>query len=651
MAEMTTNEEDDRHIKFYGLHDLATSFQAAEAAELIANFDPEHTHHTLTTVIELHNARRYIEVGAIPVSYSANEREQLQQRIATAQRTIGTFFSQLDDTKLAELTGPLPYDYYSDLLELFERNKAYDRCTPAVAFSLADRLGLRLHDMLASREFVKFCSEDLRGRITADPSNAELVIRKHLEQSSQGNIYLPSSLSHDEAAALINQYIDSEDAHPNYLKLLYLARFTPEIGLDAKMRLKAKRRHDSLVHEFFANNSGMRTTCQVSISTEQQEPVDASSVNGDTKFSYSQTWLEDNLDYPTIMNNFIFLFEFVDNRGMLTLPSFASEIGPLERVMGMTAKHNYQTSTSFGFKDQVSSMQVEMYRSFLNDKGIELESVVTWFFATQIATEFGTEGFSFTPSSPTSTHLERCRHLFSEMESAAKQYKLYVENGEVDPELLSISSEPMQYKSLPSLLTGKYAYAADEPIGTILYLLFSDQSSLHYISEELNASSAAALIANNRLSYSDFNSYHHPELDFLVTHGVLARINDQVEFSSEDQVVALKHLHDYEAISYYHYPAATQAALDEMVERGWLVRGDTLLSQSEASYLNYMLNQTEFSNGPDLRNKYLHGSQVNASGDHEHFRTYVVVLKLLIALIIKINDDLCLRQDESDTAK
>ena len=69
----------------------------------------------------------------------------------------------------------------------------------------------------------------------------------------------------------------------------------------------------------------------------------------------------------------------------------------------------------------------------------------------------------------------------------------------------------------------------------------------------------------------------------------------------------------------------------------------SLLTTPEASYFNYILNQQEFNNGHDLRNKYLHGSQSNKDGENTHYNTYIVGLKLMMALIIKIDDDFSIK--------
>lgn len=117
-----------------------------------------------------------------------------------------------------------------------------------------------------------------------------------------------------------------------------------------------------------------------------------------------------------------------------------------------------------------------------------MESIIAWFFADYVKEQFGAARLKFVPSTKTSSYLERSRHLFSEMESFIKQFSLYVENGELDVDLLAMTSEQVLYKAIPSLLAGKYAYANDNhDIRSILHLLFSDQSVLTYINDDLRA--------------------------------------------------------------------------------------------------------------------------------------------------------------------
>ena len=57
--------------------------------------------------------------------------------------------------------------------------------------------------------------------------------------------------------------------------------------------------------------------------------------------------------------------------------------------------------------------------------------------------------------------MQKVRHLFAEMESVASQFSLFVENGELDRDLLAMGSEQVRYKDIPSLLDGKYLYSTE----------------------------------------------------------------------------------------------------------------------------------------------------------------------------------------------
>ena len=75
------------------------------------------------------------------------------------------------------------------------------------------------------------------------------------------------------------------------------------------------------------------------------------------------------------------------------------------------------------------------------------------------------------------------------------------------------------------------------------------------------------------------------------------------------------------------------------------------LSENESNYFNYVLNKKAFSNGYDLRNKYLHGTQPKRGTDENlHLSNYYILLTLLIIITIKINDELCAKFEAIEPA-
>lgn len=630
----------DTRLRFFGPDDYGTFFQTEQAYALLDAFDPAHTSQNVNDIVELHHAVQFVDHDLLPKSLTEEERERTRAKIPEIRRTIKKFFSTITDANIESRITDVDYRFHVDVLELLAEGKAFDRCAAPTTLTSLQAAGIRPSELLSCKSLVESYDEEVRSLILSEPRNAEHLIAKFVRADQRRAIYLPPSLTPADSRSLIDAYLDDDAANPNIVGLVATARADRKTGIDDKLRLKARRKKDAFTDAFFEENEGIVTGSEVSIADDQEETALASLEGMVAKYSYSRSWLSENLDYPTILNNFIYVFEFANQHMLLLLPSFYADLGVFERFMETSGKDSYRSGAAFRHKDQTSMLQTIMYDRFLRSNGVEIEEVIAWFFTDYLKDEFGAENFRFLASSATTTYLEKCRHLFSEMESVIKQFSLYVENGELDLELLAMSSKPSSYKDIPSSLDAKYVYLTDQPdIIRIQHLLFSDQSNMCYINEQLQAHSFSQLISENKVAYEDFADHQRPSLDALIDYGVVTDKNGRIRFANVSQFLVLKELNDFEAANYYRYPSSSQEVIDKMVQSGWLERRSSLLTSAESSYMNYFLNQSEFSDGPDLRNRYLHGSQVDGEDDRVHFQTYIIALRLLIALVIKINDD------------
>lgn len=638
---MTEAHSTPRRVRFFGPNDLAAHWHAGGAAEIAEAFDPDTPLSSATDAIELHNVRQYLEMGLFPSEYDEPRRARAAECVRQMRSTIARFFTAIDEASLDDVVADIDRDYHADLLELLGRNGAFERFEGDRMFAGLRAAGVHLREMLANRKFVASYDSELRGALLASHHNAEHVVRKFLQKDVRDSVHLPKSFTSDDAHALMQAYVESSDANPNYVGLIESAQVRPDFGVDAKLKLLAKRRRRQMNEEFFSNNEGIRYGCEISLSSSQGDPVEVETDGLTVWLRYSEEWLEECLDYPSILNNFQHLFDFADSQVLLTLPAYPSQLGIFERFIFTTGKTDYHIGAAFRAKDICSHLQVRFYRDFLASREIDLEHVVRWFFEDFISCEYGAHSFSFTPSGGGSTYLQRTRHLLAEMDSVAQQYSLYALHGELDRELLEITSEPVSFKELPSRVADKYAYKKEhDEVASVLFHLFSDQSGLTYITEELQADSGAELLIQHRITYDEFADHQKPIIDHLVDLGVLRTDGESVAIASAAQLEVLSSLYHSQGASYFHLTAAGRQAADAMVAREWIARRSSLLSDAEASYFNYFLNRREFSNGPELRNKYVHGSQPNADGEDSHFHAYLIVVRLIIALVIKFNDDL-----------
>lgn len=644
---MATEDAADRRLKFYGLSDYGTYWQLDQAVTILERYDASAVGRTISDVIELYNAQLFAEKDLFPDGTTESQRAAIKARIPELRQAVARFFNAITEENVATVVVDVEHQYHADLLQLLAQYKVYTRCSAQVLMPVLEQTHVWLHEMLTCKALVRAYDQELRDRLVSNSANAELVIRKHLERNTRQEIYLPDSLTDSDKNALLNSYLDSDHANPNFVELVSKARVLASTGVDAKTKLKAQRKHAQWTKEFFEKNSGFETGFEVSMPAEQAEPVEVSLDGFILKLSYGRRWLEENLDYPTILNNFIYLFEFTNRQMILTLPSYQAQLSVFERFMTTTGRDSYPVGSSFERGDHIALVQTAMYANFLRSRDIDLESVIAWFFSDYLKEEFGALNFRFAPSSAASTYLEKCKHIFSEMEGVVKQFALYVEEGEVDAGLLAVASEQLRYRAVPSLLDGKYVYVtSDQNVQNVMNLLFSDQSGLAYVNESLQADSAARLFIDNHIAYEDLAEFQQRHVDYLVSQGLLQNDGRRVTIADVRRFSVLRDLFDFEAASYYHYSVETRAVIDRMVDDGWVERRGSLLTEPEANYINYCLN-AEYSNGPDLRNKYLHGTYDAAAGEDQHSRVYFTALKLLIALVIKINDDFWLRDAEA----
>lgn len=650
---MHDSDSQVHRIEFYSLDDLSLGFYVERAGEILQGFSASEPPSTSSDVLELHEALLFAKNGVFPSAFDEQEVSTTRSKIHQIEGTIARYFGEISEDNLSTKIAGTDSEYQDRLLELLGKYGVYIRCSAAVTVAALMDEGIHLHELLSEKNLVKEYDTKLRELLINSSRGAEVVIEHWLSESQNDKLYLPKSLTPADSRDLLNTYIDSDEVNQNYLKLLSEAKNCHTAGIDDKTKLKAKRRYDSEISKFFEGNHDMRYGSEIFFSPDLTVPWKAETDYTEGlifRMEYSTRWLDKTCDYPSVLNNFVHLFGFTDPTGILTFPAYRFQMGVLEQALGTTGKHEYRTGIAFNTLHLQSISQIHSYRGYLESKGINLEEVISWFFAEYLPKEFGAEGFSFSVSESGAPYLQRVRHLFPEMEAIAHQFSMYAEDGEIDHELLTFGSQQVRYKNIPSLLTGKYSKITDDKtIAAVLHHLYSDQSLLSRTKSGTSEPSAIDLFLIHKVAYTDFHPHQQEIVDFLIALGILQIDRTRISFVCTEQLVILESLFKYGAISYYHLSDVGRVEADKMSEKGWLKSHSYLLTEAEADYFNYYLNSVDFSNGPRLRNIYAHGKQPRSDGETEHYNAYLITLRMILALVIKINDEFCLVSPDPDS--
>ena len=155
---------------------------------------------------------------------------------------------------------------------------------------------------------------------------------------------------------------------------------------------------------------------------------------------------------------------------------------------------------------------------------MRLEDVLKWFFEEYLPQEFGVNGFRFNSPSDGTTLVEKCRTIASEMDGVLKQFRRYVQDGQIDRELFEMSSEHIVFSNLSGFAEDKYAYANSDDIQIEQFLLFSDQSHLYYIEKYKNKYNRFCdLVIQEDVSISDFWEYQQEKIQWLIGKDIVIK--------------------------------------------------------------------------------------------------------------------------------
>ena len=632
-------------VKFYGKGDMANFIQLEKADAIIFAFNKNSEYTDINAVIELYNIQQLYNASITLKTWTKEEYQNRKQIVKSMSSAIGILFSKINDNNWLDYESNVASIYINDFWVLFAHFKVYERVKPDSFVIYLKNQEYPLCTILKHEKIVKNYDEGIASVLRESHKTAQLLSEKYMRAESI-DYYFPKSFEASEYEGIFQKYIDSDNVDPNILNLIMDAQSSDGCPISDKLRLNAKRRFQRFWQE---NKEDVHSVgYSIVIKFVKQDEIEKCENQGDVKLiTYDVRWFEKYLDYPTILNNFIYVFGMTDWNYRSNFVSLESDTDLFEQLFSVKGKRSYTENANFGFRSDLFALQMKFYVEFLNEHKINIEEVFKWFFEEYMIEEFSAKGFRFTPSTAT-TYLEKLKNLASEMEGVLKQFRMYVENNEIDRELYEMSSEHLFVENLPSFIENKYAYSNDKStVKKEMFLLFSDQTYLS-ISErtEDKYSTLYDLLVEDKIPYSEFEDYQKGDIDWLIEQGDLGLTKDGVVYLRKT-VAILKDLYEHEVVCDYKMPSY-KSVLDEMVEKGKLVRSSALFSKTEVDYLNYALNKSSFSNGLDLRNKYLHATY--PIDKEVQYRDYIELLKIMVLIIIKINDEFCER-DKMKTDK
>ena len=635
------NKEANR-IEFFSKADLASGHYLALAESILRNFDKGKSIDDINDIIELYQIKRYIDADLFLAHWSENDRSYFKEVVKDIWNTIRKYWITIDDCNFWEQFNTLEFSYRDSFWDLIVTFENYKNIPTELFVKVLNIKHFFLCDVLHYKKLVRYYGREIKQHMLENEKSAELLLAQYEEQHERDftDINFPSCLTLEDKEQIILNYLDWEDANLNYIRLIVNSRDTEKLKLSDKTRLKAHNVEREKNNEILETGHVWNCGNQVSLSKNQKEPVLITWENNIQKVSYSTTWLDQIDDSFTLFQIFSNLFGFTDEFGLIELVSKKREMDVMETVF-MKSKNSYSQGMTFTRKSNLSHIQIFMFSGYLKGRNKSIELILKDVIDDIFNGFFNLKNLRITFPSENTSNLEKVRMIAPEFESLLKQFQLYAEDGIINHELLRISSAPKKLSDIISPVEKKYGYGtSSEKLQELQYSFFSDQSMLWYVDLYKNKyHNLYSLLVKEDVRVTDFKNYQRPAIEKFIKERYLAENQEGfVKIRKIFELLVIGKLYKDEVISYWHFPSGIRTVIDQMHEEGLIYFGKTLFSEPEQKYFNFYLNKLDFTDGLDLRNKYLHGT--NSDSDEEHQNSYLIYLKLFVLALLKIVNDL-----------
>lgn len=640
----------EERVCYYSKDDMSTGYCLELAEKCIQKFQQGNIPADLEGVIELYHIKQLFDNNCRLLKWSDVEFNKLKNVTTGFNVIIAKYFRTINPENVVNEYNKLKWGYHQTFWEIIDNFKLYELIDPTSINSIVASNANKLRSILYAKGIVEKYGQTIRKILLDNIYSAHIILDKYVgKRNNQADkeIYLPTCLTQKDKEDIIIRYLEGEDPNLNYVRLATQVKDTAQFKLSPKTKLIAKRLEKRLNDELL--NGSRDSVIQIQESfrlVDDSQPVDIEyDAKGYPIFKYSLSYIQ-SCDNTYRVANCISMFGWINKNFLLDLINKRTEVDSLEYAMMDTGRNSYPAYTVFKQKNNRAYFQAFLYSKALESFGSSFESELKLFYERRLRKEYDYPGLTLNIPSLSDTWLNKCRILFPEMDAIVHQYNIFVDEDEIDPELILLAP-PLKMTDGRSLLENKYFVIkeGENEIWRVLRDLFASASMLAYVEpfKEKHYYSLIDLLEHEIVVYANYENYKKQEIDYLISLGIISKdMKGNVVIADKSKVAVLSSLWEFDVCSYWHYDERERKALDDMLAKGWLITDDHLLSKPERDYFSYYLDNSEFTNGYAYRNHYAHGSTPSVDDENAHINAYMVFLRLLAILILKIEDDLWL---------
>ncbi len=631
-----------RHrIFFYSKNDGSIHRSLQMISQFMANVNLSNIT-DVNDVLELHQILNFFDENLFPNDWSEDEIAGNRLKVPSIKKLISSFFNSKASSGLTEIYDNLDYNQSSSFWQIINKYKFYNLLSSDDFLHILHDKAYSLRIILRYKTLVDFFKIEIKRLFISIPLiSAELILGEYekKQDDNHSKLYFPVNLTLAEKENIIIDYINSAQPNANYLDLIMHSKPDDNLKLSDKTRLIAKKKSIEISREFFSLNEGFSISVDVRIDPDSEVPRHLGTFNSQPIITYGGKYLDKITDKAE-------LFEFIrenlfilDKFDCIDLVKRASEISSFERIF-MKSRNAYNGGISFRHKFIIAQSCTHVFQYYLNSRNYSLEEVILHYVDKILNSRYNVNQFYLALDTSSDTFLNKITTAIPQIDSILKQYKLFVEDGFVDSELLQMCSKTPLFSDIPSRAQKKYFYPNQHKLSKVFNSFFAEIGMFYHPELFINEyDNFYNFLLKNDVRVAQFDDFQQRGLEELIEENYLF-IDEQgfIRIRNEAYFMTLQILYNYEVVNYFSLHYLLRPTLEMLNNFEMLDHEQKLFTRAESDFLNFILNKSAFTDGYDIRNKYMHGT--NSLDEAVIKNHYHIVLMVIIMIICKIENDL-----------
>lgn len=611
---------------------------------LLISYDSDSAPSSVEDLLELYEVSKYLRCESAKPWIAENYFDASAYSEDVKKKLIVAINSCSEDEFL-EIYGKLDYRFHFALLGCIADFSLYSAFTQSVLENILTGSRHSLRGILKHKGIVDKYNGVLAAYMKISEESAEIILDLYVNKRYQDDITLsiPNALSTKDINGILARYLDSPKANWNYVNMI--AKSRPVDKYNPSLIVKAKA--DKFIEEknpFKGKGSSWPYTVQHSfgLTYDKKTKTIREEIDQSGNFTEYYVGVLANADSATVIHSLIATLQLTNGAGIIEL-THKNGLQTEYDVFVSEGRHYYHHNLQSNIANRKALVRFLVFSIAIKDlTGKSIEEHFSIFYNTYLKEQYKYTGHSLAFAKEDDAILVKIRSALPIIEGLLKDYALYSSNQAGDSSI----AKRFRLKSyeVASPIRKKYVTIEKDDIvyAAISQLMFSDLSTLRDIKDYRESyQNFFQIVLHENVKENQLDDFQKNAIAKLVENGVLFYDDDAViRIKNIEFLTILYDLFRNETCMYWRYPFTARIMMDNLVNSSFLRFQPTLLTSQEADFFSYLLKNDKFTNGPALRNKYLHDQVVEKKNDNSQNGEYIQILLIITLILFKIEDDL-----------